>query len=247
MTNERVNKISTLVPEVRKAFGVDSIALEPVALKGRVLNTPRTVEGSKVNNFVSKFYQPANTVTRWYIFLICSVKDEKTKEALVNFTAQLRKEALERGLKFAEKPEAIAPIVVKNPQDLVNTFAHLSDRKNAEIAFFGIPAPGKHSVPSAFLYNFVKNQGDREKGVMTQCFKAEYIFVSIFFSFLYEILFLFYQKQRPPNGYFRNFLLKVNAKLQGRNTVIEPTLLKQLPFNIGKTMMYGCSLTFFSI
>ena len=42
-----------------------------------------------------------------------------------------------------------------------------------------------------------------------------------------------------PGGYFDNFLLKVNGKIGGRNAIIDPALLKTMPFNMARTMMIG--------
>ena len=245
MTSDRVNKISSLIPEVRKAFGVDSIALKPVALKGRVLSTPRTVVGSKVDNFVSEFYRPADKVTEWGMFLICkpnAINDELEKK-LIKFTGTLRSIAKTRGLIFADRPKMIVIPNLKTKNHLVNIFGNLK-KANTKFVFFGIPdlgivLDGNYMSPTV-LYNLIKNQGDRIHGFMTQCFKACYIDVSILFSLTKFYLLLFYhkQKQKQPSGYFQNLLLKVNAKLNGQNKVIELSLLKKLPFKTGKTMLY---------
>ena len=42
-----------------------------------------------------------------------------------------------------------------------------------------------------------------------------------------------------PGGYFDNFLLKVNGKFGGLNAVVDPNLVKQLPFDTSKTMFVG--------
>lgn len=40
-------------------------------------------------------------------------------------------------------------------------------------------------------------------------------------------------------GYFDNFLLKVNGKLGGLNAVVDPSVIKMLPFNAARTMIVG--------
>jgi len=55
---------------------------------------------------------------------------------------------------------------------------------------------------------------------VSQCFKSEYVV-------------------RPPNGYFENFLLKVNGKIGGLNAIVDPALIRELPFKMESTMLVG--------
>ena len=42
-----------------------------------------------------------------------------------------------------------------------------------------------------------------------------------------------------PGGYFDNFLLKVNGKMNGLNAVVDPSMVQSLPFNMERTMFVG--------
>ena len=51
----------------------------------------------------------------------------------------------------------------------------------------------------------------------------------------------------PPRGYFDNFLLKVNGKIGGQNAVLDPVLLKNLPFNMQRTYVFKLKFKVFFI
>lgn len=70
------------------------------------------------------------------------------------------------------------------------------------------------------VYQYVKHYCDSEYGIISQCFKADYV-------------------EEIPENYFCHFLLKVNAKLGGLNKVFEPDFLKSLPLEMGETMIVG--------
>ena len=70
------------------------------------------------------------------------------------------------------------------------------------------------------MYGLVKYVCDQVVGIPSQCFKAEYL-------------------DRLPNGYFDQFLLKVNAKMGGRNSMVDPRQLSMIPFNMERTMFVG--------
>lgn len=70
------------------------------------------------------------------------------------------------------------------------------------------------------IYGLVKYHCDQLYGVVTQCFKSDYI-------------------SEAPRGYFENFLLKVNGKLGGLNAVVDSNALRGLPFQMEKCMMVG--------
>lgn len=78
-------------------------------------------------------------------------------------------------------------------------------------------------MPPSHLYGLVKFACDQSLGIASQCFKAEYV-------------------NQLPGGYFDQFLLKVNGKLDGRNAVVDPRLLATLPFNTGRTMFIGADV-----
>lgn len=75
-------------------------------------------------------------------------------------------------------------------------------------------------LKSSEIYNQVKHFCDQKFGLMSQCFDVE-------------------KMVQIPGGYFDNFLLKVNGKLGGLNSVIDESELYKLPFNISKTMFVG--------
>lgn len=75
-------------------------------------------------------------------------------------------------------------------------------------------------IPPPQMYGLIKYSCDQQFGIPSQCFKAEYI-------------------GRLPNGYFDQFLLKVNGKCGGVNSLVEPTQLRDFPFNLARTMFVG--------
>ena len=66
----------------------------------------------------------------------------------------------------------------------------------------------------------MKYNCDQKFGVVSQCFAVEKLL-------------------KLPGGYFDNFLLKVNGKYGGLNAVVDPNLVKQMPFNMERTMFVG--------
>lgn len=46
-----------------------------------------------------------------------------------------------------------------------------------------------------------------------------------------------------PPGYFETFLLKVNGKLGGQNSALDPQALRSLPFNCSETMLVGVDVS----
>jgi len=78
----------------------------------------------------------------------------------------------------------------------------------------------EHQLGSQAIYNLTKQACDQDVGIISQCFKADYVV-------------------NFPSGYFDNFLLKVNGKIGGCNSVIDPNILKGLPFNLSRTMIVG--------
>jgi len=70
------------------------------------------------------------------------------------------------------------------------------------------------------IYSAVKHCCDQKQGIVSQCFKSDIL-------------------RNMPRGYFDNFLLKVNGKLGGLNAVIDPNMLKQMPFDVERTIFIG--------
>lgn len=75
-------------------------------------------------------------------------------------------------------------------------------------------------IPPAQIYSMTKTICDQMCGIPSQCFKAEYI-------------------NNMPAGYFDTFLLKVNGKLAGRNSILDPRQFSSMPFNMARTMFVG--------
>lgn len=77
-----------------------------------------------------------------------------------------------------------------------------------------------NAVQPSIMYNLIKHSCDQKYGIVSQCFKADYI-------------------NEQPGGYFENLLLKVNGKIGGQNIVVNPQVLNELPFNYKRTMILG--------
>lgn len=75
----------------------------------------------------------------------------------------------------------------------------------------------------AEMYDMVKHCCNQKYGLMNQCFSAE-------------------KMMQLPGGYFSNFLLKVNGKMGGENSVLDPQALVKLPFNPAVTMLVGVEM-----
>ncbi len=72
------------------------------------------------------------------------------------------------------------------------------------------------------IYNNIKYYGDIKHGIITQCINADHVL---------EI----------PRGYFNNFLLKINSKLEGKNVIISPH--SRLPVMSKPVMIVGVDVT----
>ena len=73
-------------------------------------------------------------------------------------------------------------------------------------------------MPSSNMYSLVKYTCDQEFGIVTQCFKGDFV-------------------TNPPNGYFDNLLQKMNGKMGGLKSALDPAMLRTLPFALAKTML----------
>ena len=79
---------------------------------------------------------------------------------------------------------------------------------------------GHRTISPAHIYGLVKYYCDQKFGVVSQCFMTE-------------------KALQLPGGYFDNFLLKVNGKMNGLNAVVDPSMVQSLPFNMERTMFVG--------
>ena len=66
----------------------------------------------------------------------------------------------------------------------------------------------------------MKYNCDQKFGLVSQCFQTEKLI-------------------RLPGGYFDNFLLKVNGKIGGKNSAVDPNFIQSLPINMQRTMFVG--------
>jgi len=86
---------------------------------------------------------------------------------------------------------------------------------NLQMIFFCIPVNSE-------IYYAIKLYGDCEYGVCTQCIKED--------NFI-----------NTPRGYFNNILLKINAKLDGKNQILSPPQRPDIftgKLNIRKIFLY---------
>lgn len=126
---------------------------------------------------------------------------------------------------------------------IFTVFDNVHRKTNVEMVFVGIPNRksfvyvlfplfytntdsfflGHDTMLPAEMYNMVKHCANQKYGLMNQCFSAEKMMVL-------------------PGGYFSNFLLKVNGKMGGENSVLDPQSLAKLPFNPSATMLVGVEM-----
>ncbi|KAJ6216351.1 hypothetical protein RDWZM_007508 [Blomia tropicalis] len=203
-----VKKISSIDINLQKEFGV-SIDTKPIALQGRVLQEPR------VMNDRAGFFRTGDAPKSWAIVCL----DHNQKDNLINFKKQLISSARACGIVLPE-PNPCTYVGVKSIEEIGYIFQNITNKMKISFIFVGIPSSKIAGVSSAAVYGQIKFACDQKAGVMSQCFKSEYI-------------------SSTPRGYFENFFLKVNGKLGGQNAIVEAKFLQCLPFKTDRTMFIG--------
>lgn len=207
-----VENVSSLKPDLQKAFGLKTICLKPAQLSGRVLPVVGCAGGPK------RFFAPGTVPTEWGIFCF---DNKVNSNQLSVFAEALIKQARQMGLNFATRPDPLAIVPVNNDAaTFSNIFANLNIKKpKCKLMFLGIPT-FHDSVPPAEMYNLIKHYCDQKHAIMSCCFKTD-------------------NATSLKPGYLENFLLKVNGKLRGQNQIIMPNVIQELPFKLARTMVMG--------
>lgn len=194
-------------------FGLQ-ISTQPVALKARVLDVPRLLEGGD-NEIkpvygkwrINRFYKPAN-LTQWVLVLMGRFNDN----VVDRFIDCLIRNGLQLGMNI--KP----PKKVRynfDPKDLSSFFAKTLKSFGAVEMFFFV------GCDSGQQYNAIKKAGDIDYGIPTQCMRQANVV-------------------RFNQSISTNVLQKINSKLGGINVVVDRN--KMCPFikqNSGRIMVIG--------
>lgn len=225
---DRLQKIIRAIPLVdwqnnteMRAFqiGVDT---KPATVNARLLNAPGIrYAGQKPaqarfgawNMKGLQFAEPAVLVS-WFVVSFINIPDAELRELVLKFC----KGCQEVGIQVRNKP----PISKCNPQTDIER--HLTTQLNSTMREFNQPvqmflAIGFDGSGNDVLYQRVKRCGETVMGVPSQ-----YLIGSKM------------RKQGPQ--YFANVALKVNAKLGGKNSIVQLQWMAQKP-----TMVLGIDLS----
>ena len=125
-----INKVATSSPEIQEEFGI-KLETKPVAFTGRVLQTPRQINGETR----SKFFSTKPAPTRWAVFCLDQgISDGDLKSFVNDMVARARY----FGLNFGP-PNPVVKVNAGDPNSLYNVFYNLHQRTQAEFVFVGIP------------------------------------------------------------------------------------------------------------
>lgn len=197
-----------------------------IKLKGRVLPEPQIQYGNNKierpqngtwNMRGKQLYLGAN-LKSWSIINRCDRRCDM--RSIEHFFKQVMKQACEMGLKV---PMKLPPIISQSNQR-ESVRSQFGKALDAARKMFGIPPQIVWMIqPSAdaYAYGELKRSSDSEFGVVSQCMLQQHI-----------------AKANPQ--YIANILLKVNAKLGGKNCITSSPLPKvcEVP-----TIMFGADVT----
>ncbi|XP_017478369.1 PREDICTED: protein argonaute-2-like, partial [Rhagoletis zephyria] len=210
MLRKVIEKVAACELETQQDFGI-SLDTNPVTFMGRVLNAPRLLNSNRND----KFNQACKVPKNWGVVCFDS---NVTQEQLSCFSSMMVNRARSFGLNLGS-PNLMAIVAISEAHMLLTTLTNFQSESQAEFIFVGIPT--NHTViPPAQMYGLVKYYCDQQFGILSQCFKADNV-------------------DRTPNGYFDQFLLKVNGKCGGVNSLVEPTQLQDFSFSLTRTMFVG--------
>ncbi|KAH7638733.1 argonaute 5 [Dermatophagoides farinae] len=210
-----------------KDFGLD-LMMKPAKLIGRVLPEPKQFHSRRDD----KYYVTPRKELKWVLF---SLEPSIRKNDLQSLADQIIGTGEKVGLRFMPKSNNIqATEEIRNHKDVIGIMKNINKEYNKansplDVAFIVIPSYNRN-VPSVEIYNLVKAFSERAVsdsnnggfGFITQCMKSDNI-------------------RRPKGGYFQNLLLKVNGKVGGVNSIVDPNefKLKQMKFDPSSTMVIG--------
>lgn len=144
--NVYFNKLDTIVkkvagqePEIQKSFGIE-LDYKPVQFKGRVLPTPRQLNGDTRG----PFHRSTAFTLNWSFI---TFDEELNKDSLSQFARQMADRAAQLGIKFNQQPFPLDIIPLKDPKMLETVLFNIKKKANPALMFVGIPAR-KFSRPS---------------------------------------------------------------------------------------------------
>ncbi|CAG2168342.1 unnamed protein product [Oppiella nova] len=191
---QSVEEVATESRDLMASFGMTKgLSLAPIRLTGRVLKAP-TLQGSQ--NRV-KLGQPLN---RYLVFIVSEAVRKDLKAYFNPFFTQLVSTGREMGiairaLSTTTKPPELQNCEYRSVADIRGAFKAAA--VDTQMIFFVIPDVND-------IYYGIKFCGDVEYGIPTQCILDKHL-------------------MSTPRGYFSNILLKINAKLNGQNQVLQPS------------------------
>lgn len=197
-------------------FGVN-IATQPVAIKARVLDVPRLLEGNRQEVKptcgkwrINQFYEPAN-LNQWILVVMSRFEDS----VIDRFIETLTRYAEELGMRIKSPKKVRYNFDCKNLYNFFNKT--MQSFGNIDLYFF-------IGCDSENQYNAIKKAGDIDFSVATQCMRQANVF-------------------RFNQSIAVNVLQKINLKLGGVNISID--IDSMAPFiknNYQKTLVIGADV-----
>ncbi|KAF9454403.1 argonaute-like protein [Macrolepiota fuliginosa MF-IS2] len=196
-------------------FGIELVSSDPLAIPARVLPTPplnyhadsrektvRPANGSW-NMVDKKFYRPA-TIRKWVV-IIYEIQHRFNRAAAERVVNDLRGAARARGMNVMMNQPTIK--WCNGQGDIPRQFMEAGQECLAQEPGAGKEGPGLFIVilpnTAGDVYVATKHFGDITKGVPTQCMQAT-------------------KCLRANDQYWNNILLKINPKLGGINSILDP-------------------------
>ena len=127
-----VKKVASCEPDLQQSFGI-TLDPKPVSFTGRVLPTPRQLNGDNRG----EFHKPAQTPpTRWSVFCFdLSVSEENLKGFVKQMTDRARYFGLNMG-----NPNPVVRVAINDTSTIYNCFYNLVKKTQTEFIFVGIPS-----------------------------------------------------------------------------------------------------------
>jgi len=219
-----------------KAYGIQ-VNNQPIAVNGRVINAPRVLYGDSKESQPSKgswqargvkALTPGDSITSWGVASFCDERDAPNP-AILNFVGNLIRTGRELGLKISDRPpiERIRPNAATAASDLEKFRVSLDRTSRGPPTQFLLVIKRDQE---GSLYNAIKRWGDCLTGITTQVMLSKHI-----------------GEQNPNRArqYCENLLLKINAKMNGRNFAASPYTEQslRLPFETAPFMVLGADVT----
>ncbi|KAL0270928.1 UNVERIFIED_CONTAM: hypothetical protein PYX00_008198 [Menopon gallinae] len=206
--------------EYTNEFGI-SVAGEFEKVMARVLPAPQLSTNQEIRRgqWEVSTFQETKPLQQWCVVNM----DKQLRSSVKDFKQAIMSQASRLGLKM-DNPICGNDCIDCDPireQNIFQTFSKLRSQ-NVQLAFVLIPDRGN-------VYGKVKKVSEIDVGLLTQCVKASTLKKSL-------------GGPRGPNpSTFANILLKVNAKLNGTNHSLHPTIKPRCLKD--RTMIIGADVT----